>query len=206
MHHPTDRIAHTTAFVTRFVEHWQKREIAQWVYPMKDRSDEPLHIISSYHEATSHSTHSERVEEIYIYCNNVAEIIILLPPFSPVTNTIFIYCDLICPHWGVVKLSNTESVSMAISGVIPVISETIVSLGVKRSGRREHDGGVEVADDSTHGAGSVDTGLGSSGPGLQRSQQERNLRQIKIHLELIEWGFKQHQQYCSYSQQKKKIK
>ena len=29
MHHPTDRIAHTTAFVTPLVEHWLEREIAQ---------------------------------------------------------------------------------------------------------------------------------------------------------------------------------
>ena len=35
MHHPTDRIAHTTAFVTPVVEHWLEREIAQWVLPMK---------------------------------------------------------------------------------------------------------------------------------------------------------------------------
>ena len=35
MHHPTDRITHTTAFVTPVVEHWLEREIAQWVYPMK---------------------------------------------------------------------------------------------------------------------------------------------------------------------------
>ena len=33
MHHPTDRIAHTTAFVAPVVE----REIAQWVHPMKDQ-------------------------------------------------------------------------------------------------------------------------------------------------------------------------
>ena len=26
MHHPTDRIAHTTAFVTPVVEHWLERE------------------------------------------------------------------------------------------------------------------------------------------------------------------------------------
>ena len=38
-----DRIAHTTAFVTPVVEHWLEREIAQWVHPMKDRSDDPLH-------------------------------------------------------------------------------------------------------------------------------------------------------------------
>ena len=43
MHHPTDRIAHTTAFVTPVVKHWLEREIAQWVHPMKDRSDDPLH-------------------------------------------------------------------------------------------------------------------------------------------------------------------
>ena len=43
MDHPTDRIAHTTAFVTPVVEHWLEREIAQWVHPMKDRSDDPLH-------------------------------------------------------------------------------------------------------------------------------------------------------------------
>ena len=40
-------IAHTTAFVTPFVEYWLEREIAQWVHPMKDRSDDP-----SYHERT----------------------------------------------------------------------------------------------------------------------------------------------------------
>ena len=43
MHHPTDRIAHTTAFVTPVVEHWLERELAQWVCPMKDRSDDPSH-------------------------------------------------------------------------------------------------------------------------------------------------------------------
>ena len=32
MHHPTDRIIHTTAFVTPVVEHWLEREIAQWVH------------------------------------------------------------------------------------------------------------------------------------------------------------------------------
>ena len=31
MHHPTNRIAHTTAFVTPVVEHWLEREITQWV-------------------------------------------------------------------------------------------------------------------------------------------------------------------------------
>ena len=43
MHHPTDRIGHTTAFVTPVVEHWLEREIAQWVQPVKGRSDDPSH-------------------------------------------------------------------------------------------------------------------------------------------------------------------
>ena len=32
MHHPRDRITHTTAFVTPVVEHWLEQEIAQWVH------------------------------------------------------------------------------------------------------------------------------------------------------------------------------
>ena len=43
MHHATDRITHTTTFVTPVVEHWLEREIAQWVNLMKDRSDDPSH-------------------------------------------------------------------------------------------------------------------------------------------------------------------
>ena len=31
MHHPTDRIAHTMAFVTPVVEHWLEREIALYL-------------------------------------------------------------------------------------------------------------------------------------------------------------------------------
>ena len=38
-----DRITHTMAFVTPVVEHWLEREIAQWVHPTKDRSDDPSH-------------------------------------------------------------------------------------------------------------------------------------------------------------------
>ena len=32
MHYPTDRIAHTMAFVTPVVEHWLEQEIAQKVH------------------------------------------------------------------------------------------------------------------------------------------------------------------------------
>ena len=43
MHHHIDRTTHTTAFVTLVMEDWLEREIAQWVHPMKDRSDDPSH-------------------------------------------------------------------------------------------------------------------------------------------------------------------
>ena len=43
MNHPTDRMTHTTAFVTPVVEHWLEREIVQRVHSMKDRSDDPSH-------------------------------------------------------------------------------------------------------------------------------------------------------------------
>ena len=32
VHHPTDRIVHTTAFVTPVTEHWLEQEIAQWIH------------------------------------------------------------------------------------------------------------------------------------------------------------------------------
>ena len=55
---PTDRITHTTAFVTPVVEHWLEREIAQWVHPTKDRSDDPSHHERTlYLWATSRSFH-----------------------------------------------------------------------------------------------------------------------------------------------------
>ena len=38
-----DGITHTTAFGKPVVEHWLEQEIAQWVHPMKDRSDDPSH-------------------------------------------------------------------------------------------------------------------------------------------------------------------
>ena len=60
MHHPTDRITHITAFVTPVVEHWLEREIAQWVRPMKDRSDDPSHHERTlYLSATSRSPLSQ---------------------------------------------------------------------------------------------------------------------------------------------------
>ena len=58
MHHPTDRIAHTTAFVTPVVEHWLEHEIAQRVHhegsiwrpiaPSANALTTELHFASSY--------------------------------------------------------------------------------------------------------------------------------------------------------------
>ena len=67
MHHPTDRITHTTAFVTPVVEHWLEREIAQWVRPMKDRSDDPSH-----HERTLYLWATSRfsvTDGVHYWCN-----------------------------------------------------------------------------------------------------------------------------------------
>ena len=43
MHHPTDRMTHTTAFVKPVVDHWLEREIAQW----PDRRN-TAHVIYNY--------------------------------------------------------------------------------------------------------------------------------------------------------------
>ena len=59
MHHPTDRITHTTAFVTPLVEHWLEREIAQWrIDPTTHRTMNER----SYHGATSRSLAGSRLE------------------------------------------------------------------------------------------------------------------------------------------------
>ena len=54
MHHPTDKIVHTTTFVTPVMEHWLKREIAHGS-TMRNRSNNLLHHEQMlYHRATSH--------------------------------------------------------------------------------------------------------------------------------------------------------
>ena len=81
MHHPTDRIAHTTAFVTPIVEHWLEREIAQWVHPMKDRSDDPSH-----HERTllSRSLFDQvKSHPTFKVLPSVSDTAILSHPFCP---------------------------------------------------------------------------------------------------------------------------
>ena len=56
MHHPTDRITHTTAFVAPVMEHWLEREIAQWVHPMSKRSTSELRPAPSLDYTTKSKT------------------------------------------------------------------------------------------------------------------------------------------------------
>ena len=61
-------IPQTTAFVTPVVEHWLQREIAQWVHPMKDRSNDPSH-----HERTF-------LPQSYISLPKISEFVLFFKP------------------------------------------------------------------------------------------------------------------------------
>ena len=98
MHNPTDRIAHTMAFVTPIVEHWLEWEIAQWVHPMKDRSDDPSHheqtllprsyislhtgwsalrcLVSCIDQRLSCNDLFQVVEAIHINCRHISQVVI----------------------------------------------------------------------------------------------------------------------------------
>ena len=54
MHHPTDRITHTTAFVTPVVEHWLEREIEE----EKEQNFYPTYgyVSNVFTKCMSHST------------------------------------------------------------------------------------------------------------------------------------------------------
>ena len=67
MHYPTDRIAHTTAFITPLVEHWLEREIAQWILTMKDRSDDPSHYERTLLPRSYISLHFHMIACLLIY-------------------------------------------------------------------------------------------------------------------------------------------
>ena len=87
MHHPTYMITHTMAFVIPVVEHWLEREIAQWVHPMKDRSDDPSHHERTlYLWATSRSQQLLRDgENILPWCTyiNIVDLGVVLHVTSP---------------------------------------------------------------------------------------------------------------------------
>ena len=62
MHHPTDRIAHITAFVIPVIEHWLEQEIAHWVHyegsirwpiaPWADALTTELHLAPAQRDAS----------------------------------------------------------------------------------------------------------------------------------------------------------
>ena len=73
MHHPSDRITHTTAFATPVVEHWVERKIAQWVHPMKDRSDDPSHHERTLSTSELRPAHTEEEEKFCFYLTIMLE-------------------------------------------------------------------------------------------------------------------------------------
>ena len=63
MHHPTDRITHTTAFVTPVVEHWLEREKVLQILARLHTKSKLQHIYKMYRNLisnnwTSHETSS----------------------------------------------------------------------------------------------------------------------------------------------------
>ena len=68
MPHPTDRITHTTAFVTPVVKHWLEREIAQWELN-PGRIDPTTHrTIVSYYLCINNLGNMARITEINLFC------------------------------------------------------------------------------------------------------------------------------------------
>lgn len=60
--------------------------------------------------------------------------------------------------------------------ILAMIGERFVFvLSVQSAGRGKQDGCVQIADDTRHCAGGVDTGLSSAGAGLQSGQNLRRL-------------------------------
>ena len=97
MHHPTDRITQTMAFVTPVVEHWLEREIAHWVHSMKDRSDDP-----SQHERTllprSYISLQLDLESYHLYYVSILHIYYYFYLYSKsdtyLCNTIYLHISL----------------------------------------------------------------------------------------------------------------
>ena len=78
MHHPIDRIAQTTAFVTSIVEHWLEQEIAQWVrHERLIRRQIGTMSECSYHGAASRSNKLETTKENLFYRVDLAYITVV---------------------------------------------------------------------------------------------------------------------------------
>lgn len=55
---------------------------------------------------------------------------------------------------------------------LPVAGETVISLRTQSSGGGKHNGGVQISNDSTHSARRINTGLSTSGSGLERRKNK----------------------------------
>ena len=109
MHHPTDRIAHTTAFVTPVVEfviqvmeHWLERQIAQWVHH-EELIRRP---ITPWVDSLPHSYISLPITECIprtVCLNRTSKVIFK----KLTTHSIHLYCWL---YWQKIVLLKTKSV------------------------------------------------------------------------------------------------
>ena len=97
MHHPIDRIAHTTAFVTPMVEHWLEREIAQWVHPMKDRSDDPSHHVIEIMKVNQDEWEKKEMR-VYYLREKWLSVYTLVSPRYKMNQMCYKFLNQIC-HW-----------------------------------------------------------------------------------------------------------
>ena len=99
MHHPTDRIAHTTAFVTPIVKHWLERDIAQWVHPMKDQSDDQSHhertLLPRSYISLERGERERKSERVYLFIYSM--LCILYIRYFRYLRTLFV-CMYVCMY------------------------------------------------------------------------------------------------------------
>lgn len=62
----------------------------------------------------------------------------------------------------------------------PVVSEGLLILCIERAGRGEHDGGVEIGDDTGHCVSCCDAGLGALVACLEGREHQGHLRTDNI--------------------------
>lgn len=78
-----------------------------------------------------------------------------------------------------VPLAHSPTCSLWTVPPSPVVSESFSTLTVERASSGKHDGGVEVRNNTRHGTGCCNAGLGSTIPSLERSQHMGDL-QVKL--------------------------
>ena len=95
MHHPTDRIAHTTAFVTPVVEHWLEREVAQWVHPWPPpppwRIDPMIHRTLGWSGSICRWWYQSNNPVIIKIAEEFTDLFFYISIYLPICMTIYIY-------------------------------------------------------------------------------------------------------------------